>query len=322
MRSKAKSGLFLVLSALLVWLGTILVAETKIKILATVDGEIITTRDIEKKLQPYLTQAKEYEQTLSDDYIKEAKKLLLEQLIDEKLVLKEAKRQNFYVTKKEIDDNLQLVKGRFGTEDVFQRELKKQALSLEEYRKEIANTLLEKKVVDKEVTSKIRIPTDKEVEKFYEENKKDLKTPEQVRVRHILVRIEKGKEAEALKKIKRIENELKKGENFAALAQKYSEDIATKQRGGDLGFFARGELTPEFEKASFILNVGEVSDPVKTAFGWHLIKCIEKKTAELRTLAEMKEELRNYIFTTRIGEEYKKWISKLREEASIKKNLD
>ena len=131
------------------------------------------------------------------------------------------------------------------------------------------------------------------VKEQYGSSKSLYAQPEQVRARHILIKFEPGKkdsEEAALKKIQSIAKE-EQGQDFGALAKKYSEDTASQKQGGDLNFFGRDRMTPAFEKAAFALPVGQVSDPVKTEFGYHLIKVEARKEASQRSFEEAKNDV-------------------------------
>lgn len=132
-----------------------------------------------------------------------------------------------------------------------------------------------------------------EIENYYTMNKDRFTQQEEVKARHILVKFDnkaKDKEKKALDKINKIAKELE-GSEFAALAKKYSDDPGSKAKGGDLGFFGRGRMVKEFEEKAFSLVKGKVSEPVKTSYGYHLIKVEDKKEKTVRTLDEVKAEI-------------------------------
>lgn len=145
-----------------------------------------------------------------------------------------------------------------------------------------------------EITQFLAVPENLEkVKKQYESSKSLYAQPEEVRARHILIKFEPGKkdsEEAALKKVQGIAKEAQ-GQDFAALAKKYSEDPGSQKQGGDLNFFGRGRMTPDFEKAAFALPVGQVSDPVKTEFGYHLIKVEARKEAKQRSFEESQNDV-------------------------------
>ena len=137
------------------------------------------------------------------------------------------------------------------------------------------------KLLDKDLASKI-VVTPEEVKAFYDGNPDVFKTPEMVRASHILVKVDKAasdeEKAKALEKIKAIQKRIKSGEDFAKVAKEVS-DSPSKDDGGDLDFFQKGQMVPPFEKAAFSMKPGETSDIVETEVGYHIIRLTDKKEA-------------------------------------------
>ena len=289
------------------------------KTVATVDGEVILMSEYERRAKPVI---EEYEKVLTgpdkEIKIKELKEKILEQMIDEKILIHEAKRKKTRVNKKEIQDGIEEIRKRFGTEEEYNQELARQGLSEEKFREQVKEQLMVIKLIDQEVKAKVVSPTDSEIEDFYKQNEAEMVEPEQVRARHILIKVDENTDKKkALKRIRDILKEVKKGKtSFAELAKKYSEG-PTAPRGGDLGFFIRGQMVRKFEEAAFALKVGEISNVVETEYGYHIIQCIEKKASEKKSLEEIREYLRNFIFQKRMEERYEKWLRTLRDKASI-----
>ncbi|MFB0527478.1 MAG: peptidylprolyl isomerase [bacterium] len=292
------------------------------KTVATVDGDVILMSEYEKRAKPVI---EEYEKLLTgpdrEIRIKELKEKILEQMIDEKILIHEAKKKEVRVNNKEIQDGIGEIRKRFGTEEEYNQELAKQGLSEGKFREQVKEQLMIIKLIDQEVKAKVVPPTDSEIEDFYKQNESEMVEPEQVRVRHILIKVDENTDKKkALGRIREILKEVKKGEtSFAELAKKYSEGPAAP-RGGDLGFFIRGQMVPKFEEAAFALNVGEISNVVETEYGYHIIQCIEKKASEKKSLEEIQDYLRNFIFQKRMEERYEKWLRGLRDKASITKS--
>jgi len=286
---------------------------------ATVDGEVILMSEYERRAKPVI---EEYEKFLKgpdkEIRIKELKEKILDQMIDEKVLIHEGKRKKIRVNRKEIQDGLGEIKKRFGTEEEYTQELVRQGVSEEEFKQQVKEQLMVIKLIDQEVKAKVVLPTDSEIEDFYKQNESEMVEPEQMRARHILIKVDENTDKKkALKRIKDILKEVKKGKNnFAELARKYSEG-PTAPRGGDLGFFIRGQMVRKFEEAAFALKVGEISNVVETEYGYHIIQCIEKKASEKKSLEEVRDYLRNFIFQKRMEEYYEKWLRILRDKASI-----
>ncbi len=134
-------------------------------------------------------------------------------------------------------------------------------------------------------------PTEREVQRSYNDNIELYSTPEQVRASHILLKTEGKKEDEVKAKAEALLKTVKAGGDFAELAKKNSEDEGSAKNGGDVDFFARGRMAPEFEEAAFKLQPGEISDLVKTQYGFHIIKVTDKKAATVRTLDEVRPQI-------------------------------
>jgi peptidyl-prolyl cis-trans isomerase D len=134
-------------------------------------------------------------------------------------------------------------------------------------------------------------PTEREVQRSYNENAELYSTPEQVRASHILLKTEGKKEEEVKAKAEQLLKAVKSGGDFAEIAKKNSEDEASAKQGGDLDFFARGRMVPEFDEAAFKLQPGEISDLVKSQFGFHIIKVTDKKAATAKTLDEVRPQI-------------------------------
>ena len=151
--------------------------------------------------------------------------------------------------------------------------------------------------------------TDEEVAAYYEKNKDKFEVPESVRASHILV----SDDVE----MKKVQEDLKGGMSFEDAAKKHST-CPSKEQGGDLGFFSKGQMVPEFETAAFAMKAGETTpEPVKTQFGLHLIKVTEKKEASVRPLAEMKDEIREGLLNEKKAKVYQDQLTKLREQYKV-----
>ncbi len=291
------------------------------KTVATVDGEVILMSEYERRAKAVI---EEYEKFLTSPdkeiKIKELKEKIIEQMIDEKILIQEGKRRKIKVNNKEIQDGIDEIKKRFATEEEYNQELAKQGLSGEKFKEQVKEQLMVIKLIDQEVKAQVVSPTDSEIEDFYKQNEAEMVEPEQVRARHILIKVgENTNKEEALKRIREILKEAKKGKtSFAELAKKYSEDTSAP-KGGDIGFFIKGQMVRKFEDVAFALQVGEISDVVETEYGYHIIQCIEKKAGEKKSLDEIRDYLRNFIFQKRMEERYEKWLRTLRDKASITK---
>jgi peptidyl-prolyl cis-trans isomerase D len=137
--------------------------------------------------------------------------------------------------------------------------------------------------------------SDAQIEAYYNERIEQYRTPEQVKASHILIKSDGRTDEEALAKITKIRAEIEAGLDFAEAAKKYSEDASNAPRGGDLGYFRRRQMVPAFDEAAFTMEIGELSAPIKTQFGYHLIKKIDYKPEVLRPLSEVSAAIRGNL---------------------------
>jgi peptidyl-prolyl cis-trans isomerase D len=169
--------------------------------------------------------------------------------------------------------------------------------------------------------AKVTIPP-AEIERYYNSNIEQYKTPEQVRASHILLKTE-GKDDAAVKATAEdILKQARGGADFAELAKKYSEDESNAKQGGDLDYFGRGRMTPEFEDAAFSMTPGQISDVVKTQFGYHIIKLVDKKPATTRTLAEVRQQIADQLAYERAQTQASDTAQALEKEISKPSDLD
>lgn len=205
-------------------------------------------------------------------------KSVLGRMIDQEVIRQTANQQNLTVSDQEIQQELDNFKKEFPSEDAFNQALANEGLTLDEFKIQVKDRMLLNKLATKDVQV-----SQEDIKKYYEEHGKEFVEPEQVHARHILVDTED--EAKA------ILDRLKKGEDFAKVAQEKSKDTSSAIKGGDLGFFERGTMVAEFDKTVFSMKVNDLSEPVKTQFGYHIIQLLEKKEAKQPTLEEVSSKI-------------------------------
>lgn len=189
---------------------------------------------------------------------------------------------------------------------------------------DLVNTVLAQEYVNKYVFTKIKV-SDEEMKSFFNKHKSDYQEPEMLKARHILVKVAQDAEPEAAKKaeakILSLKQKIDSGEDFARVAKNSSEDSGTKENGGDLGFFSRGQMVPEFEKAAFSLNNGQVSDIVKTQYGYHLIKAEERKDPKTKSYDQVKEGIKTKLAEEKKEKEISNLLNNLRKKYGVAVNL-
>jgi foldase protein PrsA len=210
------------------------------------------------------------------------------------------------VTDKQVDDRLAQIKKQYfqGSDKKYRDQLKQQGLTEESVKRDIRAQLVQEGIF-KNVTDDIKV-TDKEIQDYYNKNKAQYGTPEQREVRHILVPTKKQADS--------IYSQLQDGGDFAALAKKFSKDPASASQGGKLTI-ARGQTVAPFDHTAFLLKEGQVSRPVKTQYGYHIIEPIgEIKPAETTALSKVKESIRQQLLQTKRNEAMTTWVEDTKKD--------
>ena len=218
------------------------------------------------------------------------------------------------VTDEEITKRLNQLKEQYfgGDEKKYKAELEKQGLTEEQVRDDLRSRLLSEKIY-KEVTADVEV-TDADVKKHYDENKSQFGTPASREVRHILISCSKAADCRRAKeKADDLHRQIENGGDFAALARKNSDDPSSKAQGGK--FTAqKGATVPPFDRTAFALETGEVSEPVKTQFGWHIIEAAAPaKEASTKPLSTVEDTIRQQLLQQKQNEAMNKWVEDLQE---------
>jgi peptidyl-prolyl cis-trans isomerase C len=199
--------------------------------------------------------------------------------------------------------------------------LEQMAFTQAELESELLRQLAIQQMLDRDIAPTVSI-SQEELRSYYDENQDLFRTPGQVRARHILIRLDRdadsGTERQARQRIEQIRHRILDGEDFGELAKELSED-ASGSEGGDLGFFSREQMVPEFAEAAFSLPPKEPSEPVRTDFGYHLIEVIDRKEAGVLAFAEVEPQLRGFLRHERMMESLDRLVVELRDVAEIEK---
>ncbi|MEW6723922.1 MAG: peptidylprolyl isomerase [Bacillota bacterium] len=236
---------------------------------------------------------------------------VLEEIITNILILQEGKKQGITVANSEVDAKLAELKQRFerqyGSSTILDEYMAQSGWTPDDLR-----TFLKVQIITEKILKpKIQIAED-DIVAYWEEHSGEFDTPEMIKASHILV----ATEAEA----KDIVARLKAGEDFAALAKEKSTDAYSKENGGSLGYFSRGDMTEAFEEAAFRLAVGQISEPVQTFYGWHVIKLDDRKAAQRATIESARAEIEQILVEREIDKLYGPWLAELQEKARITKS--
>ncbi len=292
------------------------------RVIATVNGGVITWSELrgnfDLKAEEHLKGLKGEEK---EKKLRELEQFFLNNMIDLKLQLQEARRLGFSISQSEIDGAIADIKVKYNlTDESLIESLKAEGFSLDEYREQLEEQILVSKLVKFEVRDNVLI-MDKEIEEYYEANKDKYRMEEKIRIRHIFFSanpedISQRSETEA--RAQEIIQMIKKGKDFAKIAMEFSED-ASRESGGDLGYLSRGSVLKEIEAAASALMVGEVSDPFWSSSGLHIIKLEDK--VEGSNIEEIRNRIKGLLFERTFKLKYSDWLKSLRAKAYIKINL-
>lgn len=292
------------------------------QIVASVNDAKITNVPIKTALQTFKVQTSHQNQSLNKEQIQNIVNQVLEMEIQREVLFQKGKELTIEVMDKDVVKIIDQLKSRHKSEEEFLKDFSKRGLSLEKLKKDIYRNLMISKVVQKEIRDKIKI-SDEQAMDFYKKNGNSFKDAESVHAAHILIKVDNKMSDEdkkaAKNKIEDILSKARAGEDFAELAKKYSEGPSAS-RGGDLNYFTRGQMVKEFEGVAFNLKKGEISDAVKTQFGYHIIKAYDKKEGGgVRPFAEVKNSILNFLKQSEIQQKTKVYLEDIKKKADIKR---
>ena len=181
--------------------------------------------------------------------------------------------------------------------------------TLDNVKEELGMNLKIKKLLEPSISI-----TEDEMKSYFEQNKTNYDVAEQVKVSHILVDTEE--------KAKEVKSKLASGSDFAELAKQYSTDANTKDAGGEIGYISKGDMAQEFEAAAFSLEVGKISDPVKTDDGYQIIKVEDKKAAKAATYEDSKADVKEALLNEKMQSAYETWLQAKYSEYKIVNYLE
>lgn len=260
---------------------------------------------------------------IPEDRLKKIRENILNRLVEEALLAQEVKKQAIEVTPAELDAEFEKYKTRFKSEEQFQNYLTHGKTTVPAIRERLQSSLALSKLLTK--IGKLDV-TEEDAKKAYETGIKMYTEPEQVHAFHVLARVAENAPADqvaaAQKKAVEALKRIQKGEDFAAVAKSASDDAMTKEKGGDLGFFRRGVMVPKFEEAAFAMKAGDVSaEPVRSPFGFHVIKVVERREQRVKPYEEVKDQIIDSLKNRNMFKARRDLVEKLTTEAKIEKFL-
>ena len=315
--------LIVLTTAVLMLAGTQARGEITDKIIAVVNGEIITQNEFNAAFEPYLKRIDEtYPGSDKEAIIRQTKAALLQRFIDDLLIEQEAKKAGTSIKEEEVMEVLRdsLARQNIRMED-FLKKTESEGRSLETVKNEVRGQMMRTRLMRREIKSKVMI-SDQEIGEYYNRHRDEYEGKEAVRIKQILLLIPKNADEETKAGIRneaqQILNRAASGEPFDLLAMKYSQGPEAQQ-GGDIGFIEKGVIIPEVEKAAFSLPLEQISNVIESSLGFHIIKVIDKKGAGLKQLEMVREEIKTKLEDEKLEKKYDEWISAVRKKSFIEK---
>ena len=304
--------------------GAVARAELVDRVAAVVNRDVIALSEVEKRAAPELARMGQQER----DPAKRAElrtriiKGSLDALIGEKLMEEQIQELGLGVTDAELEAAMADVRRQNNAteEGQFERLLASEGFTIAAYKEFLRKQMARMKLVQMRVTPKVKV-SEEDLKAAYTQYSKLESGDSEVHARHILVQVDPSAPAEkveaARKKAEALAAEARKpGVDFVALAKAKSEGPSAAD-GGDLGFFKRGVMVPAFERVAFSLNEGEVSEPVRTQFGWHILKVEEKRAVDVVPFEQVKGELEAKLKMQKTEKYVEQYVQELRQKASV-----
>lgn len=292
---------------------------TESKVVAQVGSVPVTIFDVGREQQRLLPFNTNFHTGVPAEALERIKNEALSTMITQAYKVNYALDKKMTVDKKIIDERIEKLKKKYKTEKEFKTALGEE--SLKDFRTAIERTLLAQKAEELAIQKNISV-TDADVRTYYDTNKHTYKRPKQFKASHILVKVNpssnKEERATLEKKAKELAAKAKNGEDFYNLAY-YNSDDRSKYVGGDLGYFHEGQTVPEFEDAIKKMKVGEISEPIKSMHGWHIIKLVELNEAKQLEFDETKVKIREQLEKTAKEKLYNSWMADLKAKYPVKK---
>jgi len=289
---------------------------------AVVNGEKITKKDLDEAFERAVKGAGMDPSAIPAEQKLAGYNRLLDDMIVDRLVKAESK--DIEVTDEDVSKEIATIKSQFPDEAAFKKQLEQSGQTEESVKKLIREGMKQNEWIESQIGDKAEV-TDEDAKKFYDENKAEFAQPETVKASHILFMVPEGASEEDTKKKEAAAEaalaRANKGEDFTALAKELSEEPGAKESGGDLGFFTKEQMVPEFADAAFGAETDSLTGPVKTKFGYHIIKVEEKKPAGTMSFDEVKPQLAAFLKSQKQQEAVGAVIDGLRKNAKIENNL-
>ncbi len=316
---KAFSRLVLIAAALWANVAPAASAPRDDDMVALVNGVPIYRRSVRSIVQGTIV-SQDSDSEPSPQTVRRLASEALDSLIDFELLFQASQTRQVAIDEADVDAEVKRTLDKFGSTKAFTEALKSQGISEADLRNDTRKSLAVNRMLEGDIFRDARI-TDEQVEQFYAANKEQFHHPPQTRASHILIRVAanagKKEQTAAQAKATQLLQLLRDGADFAEVARAHSQDPGTASLGGDVGFFAAGEMDSAFEKAAALLPKGQISSAVRSTYGLHIIGVTDRRPAGYDTLEEVRERIRSALLKTERRKRQADLVVELRKNAKI-----
>ena len=290
------------------------------EIVARVNGTEIKRKELDAAVRALAAQMARRGRQISPGDTAQVQHDVLEEIVGRELLLQEGSKHTPADVDQKTQAQIETVKKQLGGEERFKETLTDTGITPEEYGKRVHNNVIVQDAIQQIVDKEVKM-TPEEVRSFYDKNPDQFRQPETVRASHILIRVAPGASDE-VKKQKRAQIDaaralVKSGEKFADVARKVSEDPGSAANGGDLDFFPRGAMVPEFDTVAFSLKTNELSDVITTQFGYHILLVTDRKPTQMIPFDEVKDRLGELLKQRKGNDVVRDHVAELRKTAKV-----
>jgi len=299
--------------------GAVCAAQTN-EVVARVNGREMTRQLLDLEMRAMSARMASQGGSVPAARKTEFERRVLEGLIDRELVLQDGRTNLMEGLDARLTNEISRVKKQAGGEESFAKELEQSGLTEADFARRVQDDLVVRDTIEQVLKRSPTLGTN-EVQAYFDAHREKFVQPEQVRASHILIRVPPGAD-EKVKADKRAQIEaaralVKGGQPFAEVATKFSEDPGSARQGGDLGFFPRGAMVPEFDTAAFALGTNELSEIITTQFGYHVLQVVDKKPQRDAVFEDVREMIERGLQGQKNSETVQQYLSDLRKNATI-----
>jgi len=297
-------------------------SKRKETVVAKVNAEELFESQLERAVKNYNQFLKDQGiemRALGQDQMHNLRHFMLQKMVERELLHQEALKKKLKVTKKEIDEVMETSEANYPTQQDFLDDVLEEGETIEGYRERVAYDMLVNKVTAKRYEDRKKPLSEEVIHRFYLQNTQLFAQPESVNIGHILIKVDQEADNKTWEKAKKTLLDLKKSKkDFRKLAKEHSE-CPSSQKGGDLGFIPRGKLFQPLEIAAFRLKNNEISQPIESKEGVHLIKLYERRPRGfIPPFEEIKDLVEQAAKTDQAQRIYQEYVEEIRSKSTVK----